>query len=153
MKIRKILPLVLLALIALFSLSSCDWLLDTIFQGNNTFNVYVSIAKGTHTDWATTGSVTVYLYDYGNNLVATMTQPTDAGIVDATYAYFYVSFTAVPKGAYYIAASYSGVLGATVYPSFTDPNYPSSYITLISLPDPNPSDSTGKTVTVTTFPF
>ena len=41
MKMRKILPLVLLAVGSVFLLSSCDAMLDAIFS-NNTVNVYVS---------------------------------------------------------------------------------------------------------------
>ena len=41
MKIRKILPLVILALASVFLLSSCDALLDAIFS-NDTITVYIS---------------------------------------------------------------------------------------------------------------
>ena len=41
MRIRKILPVLLLAVGSLFLLTSCDALLDAIFS-NNTITVYVS---------------------------------------------------------------------------------------------------------------
>ena len=44
MKIRKILPLVLLALASVFLLSSCDALLDAIFS-NNTIKCVCSGAR------------------------------------------------------------------------------------------------------------
>ena len=58
MKIRKMLPLALLALCAVFLLSSCDAMLDAIFS-NNTITVYVSTNMFPYGAYYSSDSVTV----------------------------------------------------------------------------------------------
>jgi hypothetical protein len=151
MKIRKLLPLVLLAVASLFFLSSCDQLLDAIFSGDNTLNMYVQVTKASHVDWAVSTS-TVSLYNGAGSLVAQQT--VSASTYDGTYGYFYVSFTKLAKGTYTVYSSYAGGvgdLGATTW-YFEDPNT-LAYINSITLPDSNSSDLSGKTVTTYSYPL
>ncbi len=59
MKIKKLLPLVLLAVAAVLMLSSCDAMLDAIFPTNQII-VDVAVDALTHTDYASS-PVTVVL--------------------------------------------------------------------------------------------
>jgi hypothetical protein len=155
MKIRKTLPLVLLAVATLFLLTSCDALLDAIYPApSNTLNVYAEVWKtggGVHPDW-TVSSTTIYLYNGGGTLVSQQT--VTVNWYDSNYAYFYASFPKLANGTYTLTASYAGGIGdySNYTNSFYDPNT-AAVISAIVLPDANPSDSSGKTVTVYTYPF
>ncbi len=97
MKMRKLLPLILLAVGALFLLSSCDALLDAIYA-NNTIDVSVQTA------------IAGYQNSYSKAIV------TLSGAVDATgSAYYdvvardcYVPFTKLPNGDYVVTATFYG---------------------------------------------
>jgi hypothetical protein len=77
MKIRKILPLLALAVIALFTLSSCDQILESMFpadtgqlvtQGKNSISVELGV------NWLTypgTGKLIVEIKDSSNKLIET----------------------------------------------------------------------------------
>ncbi len=151
MKTTKKILLVLLAAGALFFLSSCDAMLDGIFGTNNSLTVSVPVTKASHVNYAY-ATVTVYLYTVSGTLVNQITTgPTDVSS-SLTYAYYDVKFDKLANGTYTLEAWYSGYAGdpsAYTY-TFYDPNS-GAPVTEITLPDPNPSDSTGKTVSVYTL--
>lgn len=124
MKIRKILPLLLLAIGSVFLLSSCDAMLDAIFS-NNTINVNVSasIASYNYLSSYLTDSVSV-------EIVGPTGVSTTAGYTGSDYYYLYWG-NSIPKlsnGLYtvtvtyyhpygYQPAGYSSVYGYTVIKS------------------------------------
>jgi hypothetical protein len=116
MKMRKLLPLVLLAIGAIFLLSSCDALLDAIYPNNSlTIDVAVSTA---HVDWAVPGSYAfIDVYDSAGNL-ATLSAPFSS--YDLNYAYTSVNFPKLKNDTYTVYAFYHSVYsgynyGASVY--------------------------------------
>jgi hypothetical protein len=110
MKIRKILPLVILALASVFLLSSCDALLDAIFA-NDTLTVYVQ------TSWT-------YGYSPADQVtVQTISGPSTINLTvvpfqqfDGNYSYWQVTIPGLSDGTYTIHVSYSraGTQSATV---------------------------------------
>lgn len=108
MKIKKLLPLVLLAVGALFLLSSCDALLDAIYPNNN-LTVNVAVVQSTHTDWALSGSyIYVLVYDSAGN-AATLSSGISS--YDLANAYGSVSFPKLKNDTYTIYAYYHGAYG------------------------------------------
>ena len=99
-KMRKILPLVLLAIAAMFMLSSCDAMLDAIFA-NNTINVQVSARITQYGFFPSYDTVTVYI-----------TGPTNVTVNasytgnDGYYMYWYVSVPKLNNGTYNVQAVY-----------------------------------------------
>lgn len=100
MRIRKILPLVLLAVASVFLLTSCDALLDAIFS-NNTLTVTVK---------------TLYTYGYysGDYVTVSLTGPTALGSTNVPFSYYDGQFTywqiTLPKladGTYTVGVFYS----------------------------------------------
>ena len=151
MKIRKTLPLVLLAVAALFLLTSCDAMLDAIFPvPTNTLTVWVPISQTIHPYWHST-DVTVYLYNGANSLVAQQTVGYDSGTTAFPKAWYVATFSKLANGTYSLVAAYPGGSDPSASTSFFyDPNT-SAVVSTISLPDANPSDSSGKTVSVVTY--
>jgi hypothetical protein len=155
MKIRKILPLVLLAVGSLFLLSGCDAILNAIFQ-NNQISVDVAVSYvGAYNDYinGTNPQVTCVVYDSSNNPVS-LTGGWSS--YDLSYVHFNFAFTKLKNDTYHFAAQYSGTYGGGrgsngfVY----DGNQPStSFILLptsptLTMPYDNPSDSTGHSMPV-----
>ena len=100
MKIRKLLPLVLLAIASVFLLSSCDALLDAIFA-NDTINVYVSAYIPT---WG---------YNPGGDTVSVaISGPTNATATasytgnDAYYMYWSVAVPKLSDGTYTVTVTF-----------------------------------------------
>lgn len=120
MKIRKILPLLLLAFGSVFLLSSCDALLDAIFS-NNTISVYVS----------------VYIPSYGYSPYDTVSVSVSgeplatAGYSgdDGLYMYWSVSVPKLSDGLYSVTVYLNHVGGLPpfgVYPSTQSTYLPAS---------------------------
>ncbi|MGA2766427.1 MAG: hypothetical protein ABSG17_24035 [Spirochaetia bacterium] len=109
MKIRKLLPLVLLAIASVFLLSSCDALLDAIFA-NDTINVYVSAAIATHGPYPSYDTVDI-----------TVTGPTSATATaaytgsDGYYMYWSVAIPKLSDGNYTVQASFTYFNGAAYF--------------------------------------
>jgi hypothetical protein len=100
MKIRKILPLALLAIGSVFMLSSCDALLDAIFA-NNTVNVSVAAYIPTNGYFPGTDYVTV-------DIIGPTSVSTTVGYSGSDFYYMYWDVT-IPKlsdGTYTVQATY-----------------------------------------------
>ncbi|MGO9307906.1 MAG: hypothetical protein ACLQDL_02645 [Spirochaetia bacterium] len=161
MKMRKLLPLVLVAVGALFLLSGCDAMLDAIFPSNQIYvDVQVSAADYPF-DWSDAynhgsypGSVTLYLYDVSanNTTVATGTWTS----VDYNYIHFPFVFTKLKNDVYQLTAVYTSRNYSP--PPFSDSVFydPSgvrmgSPVSAISLPYPNSGDGTGHSVNLSMY--
>lgn len=115
MKMRKLLPLVLLAIGSIFLLSSCDALLDAIYA-NNTITVTVLVSTVDYPGTAQNPSsyVVVTLSGAsGGRSSASYSQYTSG-----VYAYYYPpSFIKQPNGNFIVTATYYGYSGGTYYQS------------------------------------
>ena len=121
MRVKKLLPLILLAVGALFLLSSCDALLDAIYA-NNTLDVNVRVYFSVNSTGYSSpySSVTVTV---GGASGATVSTPPSQ--YNGSYAdYFLPSVKKLPNGTYTITTDYydsvSGVTWRTT--SFFDPS-------------------------------
>jgi hypothetical protein len=105
MKMRKILPLALLAIGSVFLLSSCDAMLDAIFA-NNTVNVYVSAYIPNNGFFPGTDYVTV-------NITGPSSVTTTAGYSgnDGYYMYWDVTIPKLADGTYSVQAVYHHPFG------------------------------------------
>jgi len=135
MKIKKLLPLVLLAVAAVLMLSSCDAMLDAIFPTNQII-VDVSVDALTHQDYAIS-PVSVYVSGPSS---ASASKHFD-GYDNYNYAHYTFSFTGLKDGFYTINAYYDSHFTGTTWPSSTYG---------ISMPDRSPynPDSSGRSATV-----
>ena len=112
MKMRKILPLVILAVGALFLLSGCDAMLDAIFQKDN-IDVDVAVPAAQYSFvyndyyYGTNPQVTCNLYDASGSPITA----TSAGwsYWDGTYLHFTMSFKNLKDNTYTFYAAYAGV--------------------------------------------
>jgi hypothetical protein len=109
MRIRKILPLALLAVGMLFMLTSCDKLLDFIFS-SNTINVTVE-AYAPKYYYGTQGTITLTLYDSSGN--PTVAGPVASSNNDGYWVFYNFSFPKLANGTYQMTASYSGYLNGS----------------------------------------
>jgi hypothetical protein len=100
MKIRKILPLVLLAVGSVFLLSSCDAILDAMFS-NNTVNVYVSSRILTYGYFPSTDSVTAYISG-----PSAVTATAGYAGTDGYYMYWNISIPKLADGTYLVEVDY-----------------------------------------------
>jgi len=121
MRVKKLLPLILLAVGALFLLSSCDAILDAIYA-NNTIDVNVRVyLNGSSPGYASAySSVTVTV---GGASGATAS--TGVSDFNGTYADYYVpSIKKLPNGTFNITTDYyDGVSGVTWRTTaFVDPS-------------------------------
>jgi hypothetical protein len=108
MKVRKLLPLAILAVIAVVSLSSCDALLDALFSKNQiTVDVQVPTYSTPFNEDAFNG--------YGASITATLTDSSGKQISGTTYNYssydnsyihYLVTFSNQPDGTYYVDSTY-----------------------------------------------
>jgi len=119
MKIRKILPLVLLALCAVFLLSSCDAMLDFIFS-NNTITVYVSARIPWYGYFPNSDYVTVDVAG-PTSATATAGYPSNDGL----YMYWSVTVPKLSDGNYTVTAYYNHPIG-----SHTGSPYGVQYVSL-----------------------
>ena len=144
MKIRKILPVVILAVGSLFLLSGCDALLDAIFQ-NNQILVDVRIYGGVGgfpADWSASyysglnsGLVTLYLLD--TNTGVTTTASGNWSSADIYYVHYAFNFTGLKNDVYEITAYYT-----SYYDHFIDPP-----ISVFVTPHDSPGHSADVTIT------
>ena len=129
MRIRKILPLALLAIGTLFALTSCDKLLDAIFA-SNTINVTVKVAWSDHLSYASGGYVGVVVTGSDSSVYSATAYST---FVDGSgYVNYGFSFPKLGDATYGIATTYYGPATGTTYTNaFYDPtNYYGTSITL-----------------------
>ena len=133
MKTRKLLPLIILAVVAVLTLSSCDALLDAIFASNQ-ISVDVAVLGSSHPDFAVSGRyVTVLLTGPGVSSSADTTY----GSWDGTRAHFYFTFADLPDGGYNLSATFYG----------SSISGTSDFVTMPFIDSSNP-DSTGKSVSL-----
>ncbi|MGA2478027.1 MAG: hypothetical protein ABSG63_04670 [Spirochaetia bacterium] len=120
MKMRKILPLVLLAVGSVFLLSSCDAMLDAIFS-NNTVNVYMS------------EYIPSWGYSPSDTMTVTFVGPTSVTATagysgrDFYYAYWAISIPKLADGTYTVQAAY-------YHPGVGSPPYITYQVMGLSLP-------------------
>ena len=147
MKIKKLLPLVLLAVTAVLMLSSCDAMLDAIFPSNQ-ISVDVMVSKNTngafYNDWlhGYDSTVTLTLYDATTNVSSTQVGSwTD---IDSVYVHYVFTFLKLKDHVYSLTALYSS---ATAGPPpfgpvnvFYDGNY---QLFAVQMPYRTGGDSTG----------
>jgi hypothetical protein len=160
MKMRKLLPLVLLAVGALFMLSGCDAMLDAIFQDNQiTVDVFVTIPPYPglgqyYYDWYYgTGTVTLTLYDVtaGTNKVVVSGR---TGYT-STASHFVFPFTKLKSDTYMVTAVYTSAYYSSPGPNsiFYDPSgtIMGSPFSSIAMPYVNAGDSTGRSANISMY--
>jgi hypothetical protein len=100
MKIRKILPLLLLAIGSVFMLSSCDAMLDAIFS-NNTIGVEVAVSVGTYRYYPGFDQVSV-------SVVGPTLASANASYIgnDGSYMYWTVTLPKLSNGTYTVTIGY-----------------------------------------------
>jgi hypothetical protein len=126
MRLKKLLPLILLAVGTLFLLSSCDAILNALYANNTIIpTVAVSIA---HIDFSI-ASVQVNLGGASGGVSSAYFSGTTSG----GYAYYYCpSLTRLPNGTYTITTSYYGTSHTYLTNSFQDPS--GATVTSITMP-------------------
>lgn len=110
MRVKNVLPLILLAVGALFLLSSCDQILDAIYA-NNTINVTVNVSS-LDTGYANTSSYIQVVLSGATGATATAGANT---IYPGSYSVFSLPFNRLPNGDYTITAYYYGYHASTYY--------------------------------------
>ena len=149
MKMRKILPLVILAVGALFLLSGCDQLLDAIFQNNQIYvdvRVHGYVGAPFYSDWYETsvngvnsGHVVVYVQDSRGHVTSASTYWTS---LDSLYVHYGINFTGLKDDTFLVYADYTSYY-AGGYSTFRAYATPSATIT--------PHDATGHSADVTIY--
>jgi hypothetical protein len=129
MKIRKILPLALLAVGALFMLTSCDAMLDALFPANS-LTVYVHVPASYYTDYATATMKVDVTSTTGTVYVAGPV--TELATDSDGYVNYSFSFPKLSNGDYNIVATYDGPYYYAVQPQFTPDSI--NYQSTIHLP-------------------
>jgi hypothetical protein len=150
MKMRKLLPVIILAVGSLFLLSGCDAMLDAIFQKEQiTVDVIVQIPPvgigPYYYDWYYgAGTVTLTLSDVNDGTNTTLVS-TRTGITGAA-SHFVFPFTKLKKDTYRFVASYASYYYVSPAPIgyFYDPS--NTLMTSVSMPYSNAGDSTGNSV-------
>jgi len=147
MKMRKLLPVLILAVGSIFLLSSCDAMLDAIFASNQ-ISVEALVNPATHPDYAAGGYVSITLYD--NTTGATKTTTATWGSFDG-WVHYYVSFTKLKDDNFSLTTSYYNRFGVLV--NFATIIYDSTGLAPaiglnFSMPHSNLDDSTGHSITV-----
>jgi hypothetical protein len=151
MKMRKLLPFVLLAVGALFLLSGCDAMLDAIFPSNQ-ISVDVWVTAYTHTDYAVGAYVSVTLHD--NTSGTSKTATTTWQSYDGYYVHYRVSFTKLKDDNFSLTSTYVDYLGYTTSTFYIyDPSgygYVGNGLNF-TMPYSNSGDSTGHSITVVQY--
>ncbi|MGA2641114.1 MAG: hypothetical protein ABSG21_09445 [Spirochaetia bacterium] len=153
MKTRKLLPLVLLAVGALFLLSSCDAILDAIFQ-NNQIKVDVWVYYLDHPDYNSGGTVTVVLTD--NSAFSQMIATSAWQYFDGYYVHYYLNFPKLKNDNFSITSAYFNRFGVQMGAAASI-IYDSSGTTYVgtgfnfTMPYSNSADSTGHSITVVQY--
>ena len=149
MKMRKILPLVILAVGALFLLSGCDALLDAIFAKNQ-ISVDVQVSNAYYNDWYYgAGSVTLNFYDLSTGSTTTVVSGRTG--YDYTSSHFVFTFTKLEADTFAITAFYNSAYYADPASNnvFYDPS--GAGHTSIAMPFTNSGDSTGHSIDLTMY--
>jgi hypothetical protein len=144
MKMRKLLPVLIIAVGSVFLLSGCDAILDAIFQ-NNQITVDVSVSSGYALDYASgNGTVTLTLTDVTSGTPTTVAS-TRTGF-DSVSSHFVFAFTKLKSDTFTVNASYTSAYYTSPLPmnSFLDPS--NNALTQITMPYTNSGDSTGRSV-------
>jgi len=122
MRVKKLLPLILLAVGAVFLLSSCDAILDAIYA-NNTVNVTVDVSSS-NIGYANTKS---YVW-VGLSGASTATQTVGASTINIGLdSLFYPTFNKQPNGNYTITVYYYGYAGGGTYVQYGPETYSFSF--------------------------
>jgi len=146
MKIKKLLPLVLLAAAAVLMLSSCDAMLDAIFPSDQ-ISVDVMVSKSYspafYTDWyyGTPSRVTLTLFDATANVIST--QSSGWSDIDSNYVHYVFTFLNLKDHVYSFTAQYSSVTAGPppfVQTQFWDGSLP---LAAVQMPYRTGHDSTG----------
>jgi hypothetical protein len=147
MKMRKILPIVILAVGSLFLLSGCDALLDAIFSSDVIY-LDVWVQGTTHADFANGGSYeNVMLMDGSLTVVANVSQYYSS--YDGNYAHYYFTFNKLKDGTYYLSTTYVGQITGGHGTSSNLYDSGGSFIGgSVTFPDKSLGDSTGHTVNI-----
>lgn len=111
MRAKKLLPLILLAVGALFLLSSCDAILDAIYA-NNTLDVTVDVSHF-DTGYANPSSYVEVTLTGASGASSTANANT---IYTGNYSTFDVPFSKLPNGNYTITVTYYGYSYPYYYP-------------------------------------
>ncbi len=140
MKIRKILPLVVLAVTAFLLLSGCDAMLDAIFSKDQ-ISVDVAVYTPSHSDYAVGGYVLVQIWNTSGtpSMISQDTKYWDAW--SNYYAHYYFNYANLKDGTYTVYAYYYPVVGPT-YGAVYSP------VQTATMPYPNSGDSTGHSLTI-----
>jgi hypothetical protein len=113
MKVRKILPLLILAVGAVALLSSCNVLLDAIYPPN-AISLDVAVNVSNHTDYLIS-SVNAQLHDnsYSNLLVSSVNaaSPRYEGWSRSGYVHYYFTFARLNNDTYTVTAAYNSSAG------------------------------------------
>jgi hypothetical protein len=150
MKTRRILPLVLLAVVALFALSSCDQMLDAIFSSNQ-ITVNVRVDGLVFTDYYYPGSYVQVVLSGSDGSTYTSGQSAVYTVDSLSYVHYSFTFPKLPSVTYTLAATYHGSYYGNYYRySFTDPSGPPP-VTSITMPYKSGGSSSSVVVDVT-FP-
>jgi hypothetical protein len=164
-KIRKLIPLAILAVVAVVALSSCDAMLDAIFSKNS---ISVDVAVGLDAAGHYSALWSTAAYNDGNNnglysVAVSLSGPTNVSSSsytgkywDGYYEHYYFTFNNLADGAYYPSVSYSGYYwGSNSNEYVAD----SSGIYVIATPIDMPytgsyaTDSTGHSLKITLYPY
>jgi hypothetical protein len=147
MKMRKLLPVLIIAVGSVFLLSGCDAILDAIFQ-TDVINVDVWVQGTSHADFANGGSTeNLMLMDSSLNTLQNVTQSYSS--YDGTFAHYYFSFSKLKDGLYYLTTSYTGQIIGFRGPSSNIYDNNGTFVGgSVTLPDKTLGDSTGHTVNI-----
>jgi hypothetical protein len=110
MKMRKLLPLAILAVVALVALSSCDAMLDAIFSKNSikvdawVYAPYTAYPSAYWDYYYNSGSVTVSL----SGAASTSQSVNSYSSYDGTYIHYILNFNGLADGTYYPSATFTG---------------------------------------------
>jgi hypothetical protein len=147
MKMRKLLPLILLAVGSLFLLSGCDAMLDAIFQ-NDVINLDVWVLGSTHADFTIGSSYeNLQVMDSSFTVIQNVNQYYSS--YDGMYIHYYFTVNRLKDGTYYLTTYYNGPItgyrgsSSNIYDS--NGNYVGGFITF---PDKSLGDSSGHTANI-----
>lgn len=150
MKMRKLLPVLVLIVGAALALTSCDAMLDALFPQNQIY-VDVQVDMIAHPDWHLR-QVTLGLYK-DLSLESEATGYYSSADYAQYIAHYYFTFNNLADADYSVLAAIDGVSPADNNFWIFDPRDGSTVITSVTLPYINPNDSTGHSVTLITWLF
>lgn len=148
MKMRKLVPLVLLAVGSLFLLTSCDALLDAIFP-SNVINLDVAVVATTHADF-TLSNAFVNVQIVGPGVADSVNASWSS--YDGSYVHYYFTFIKLKNDAFTVYATYYGPITAPSGDPATLYLGPSNEpLQTVLLPYENPNDLTGHLVDIRAY--